>query len=279
MSDNGNNGQGKAIVKGPAARQANLKTLFEQAKPGIAAVLPKHLTADKLLKIVLSATSRTPELLDCTPQSVLLAVMQAAALGLEPCTPLQLGYLIPYKNAGKSEAQFIPGYRGLIRLANNSGEINKISARVVHEKDTCEIVYGTEEKLVHIPYINGDPGALVAAYAIATMKSGERLFEFLPRHEIERIRDRSKAATNGPWVTDFDEMAKKTAIRRLAKTLPLSEEKLARALEHQAAAEAGSGPDFSDVIDVLPEHDENGATEPTTRTDEMKERLAAKAAS
>jgi recombination protein RecT len=265
-------------------RQDQLRQLFEKAKPSIAAVIPRHLTADRILKITLAATSRTPALLECSPDSILLAVMQAAQLGLEPNTPLGLSYLVPYENKRlrRKEAQFIPGYRGLIRLAIQSGEIKSIYARAVHALDRWEVEYGLDQRLVHVPFmptaqaqlprdedaavdddVPPDPdaggpdflpsaGPMVAVYAVAEFKAGGRVFEFMTRADVEAIRRRSRAANSGPWVTDYEEMAKKTVIRRLCKTLPLATEQLASALEHQARAESGQGPDFSDIIDVIP---------------------------
>lgn len=272
---NGNGNTNTAIVRGPQARLEIVKGELKKASPLLKAMLPKHIEIDRMVRIVTSAVSRTPALLDCSPRSIVLATAQACALGLEPCTPLGLSYLVPY---GK-EAQFIPGYRGLTRLAIQSGEVRWIQARVVHANDTFEIDYGTEQRLVHRPTLT-NPGEMIGVYAVAEMKNGSKVFEFMSMTEVHAIRDRSKAASNGPWVTDFPEMAKKTVVRRLCKTLPLSEEILARALAHQAVAENGRGPDFSDVIDVLPEEVDvvtGEVTEPT-RTDGMKERLAAKAA-
>lgn len=275
MAINGQNGQGQsqAIVRGPAQRLDTLKKAFESSKASIAAVLPRHITPDRLIRIVTSACSRTPELLDCDPRSVVLATAQAAALGLEPNTPLGLSYLVPFKK----QAQFIPGYRGLIRLAIQSGEVQSIQARTVHERDICEIEYGTNQRLVHTPYMGSDgAGDAIAFYAVAELKNGSKLFEFMTRAEIDALRRRSKASNDGPWVTDYDEMAKKTVIRRLCKTLPLSEEKLARSLEHQARAESGDGPDFSDVavIDV-PAEEPSQPGVPADRGEALAAKLAA----
>lgn len=272
------NGNGSAIVKGPQARLDAIKGELRKASPLLKAMLPKHVEIDRMVRIVTSAVSRTPELLECSPRSIVLATAQACALGLEPNTPLGLGYLVPFKK----EAQFIPGYRGLTRLAVQSGEVRWIQARAVHAKDTLEIDYGTEQRLVHRPTL-GDAGELIGVYAVAEMKNGSKVFEFMTISEVHAIKERSKASANGPWITDFEEMAKKTVVRRLCKSLPLSEEQLARALNHQAQAESGKGPDFSDVIDVLPEEQVDPETgevtgeQPKSRTDEMKERLAAKA--
>lgn len=227
---------------GSQSKQATIKDLLEKSKSSIAAVIPKHITPDRLLKVALSATSRTPALLACTPMSILLAVMQSAELGLEVGGLLGEAYFVPFKD----QAQLIVGYRGLIKLARNSGELRTIEARVVHANDQFEIEFGLENKLVHKPCLSGEPGDTVAVYAIARYKDDAYQVEVMTRAEIDAIRTRSKASADGPWVTDFDEMAKKTVLRRLLKTGPLSPE-LKRALEHEAAVDQNVA---SPVIDV-----------------------------
>lgn len=223
-------------------KQATIKDLLERSKSSIAAVLPKHLTPERLLKVALSATARTPALLACTPHSILLAVMQAAELGLEVGGLLGEAYFVPFKN----QVQLIVGYRGLIKLARNSGQLRTIEARVVHANDVFEIEFGLENKLVHRPCLTGDPGETVCVYAIARYKDDAYQVEVMTRSEVDAIRGRSQASASGPWVTDYDEMAKKTVLRRLLKTGPLSPE-VARALEHEVAVEQNQA---SPVIDV-----------------------------
>lgn len=261
----------RAIV--PASQKLNtLRSLFDRSKSSLAAVMPKHLTPDRLLKITLSAASRTPALLDCTPESVLLAVMQCAQLGLEPNTPLGLAYLIPFDNTKtrRKECQFIPGYRGLIKLAQQSGEISDLRSRVVYEGDHFRVEYGMTEKLEHIPAMTGENRAIVAVYAIATIKgSTVPHMEVMTVNEIVAIKNRSRSGNNGPWVSDLSEMARKTVIRRICKSLPLSVE-MGTALAAQAVAESGDAPDFGELADAV------GMSElpPPNATDEMKAKLA-----
>lgn len=258
--------QSEAMVTGPQARFLAIKQELEKTAPLLQAMLPAHLqrNPDRMIRVVTSAVSRTPDLMECTARSIVLATAQACACGLEPNTPLKLGYLVPFKNkaSGKKEAQFIPGYAGLIRLAIQSGEVQKIFGRVVYQKDTFQIEYGTDDRIHHVPFLDGDAGSVIGAYAVAELKNGAKQFEFMTLAQLNRIRDRSQAAKEGPWVTDEAEMQRKTPIRRLCKFLPLSEEKLLRALEHQIAAEKGTGPDFSDFIDATGElaNDEGSPT-------------------
>lgn len=271
------NGQkSAAIVQGTAAKQATLKDLLNRAAPSLAGVAPKHLTPERLVKIALSAAARTPEILACSPESILRAVMQGAELGLEVGGLLGDAYFVPFKNktTGRTEAQLIPGYRGLIKLARNSGQITSIEAHVVRENDTFDLSYGLDARLHHSPCLKGDPGDVVAAYAIARFKDGGHQWEVMTRAELDAIKNRSQAATSGPWVTDEAEMQKKTVIRRLCKYLPLSAE-LAKAVELDTAADMGQ----SQAIDVelVSETIVEQQDAPATRTDATRSKLAAKA--
>lgn len=262
-----NTNTSRAIVSS-TEKQANLKSLLEKAKGSIAAVLPKHLTPDRLLKVALSATSRNPALLACTPQSILLAVMQASELGLEVGGLLGDAYFVPFKD----QAQLIVGYRGMIKLARQSGELKSIEAHVVRDTDIFDLEYGLDTRLVHKPALSGELGKVVAVYAIARFKDGGYQVDVMTLAEIEAVRLRSKASNDGPWNTDYAEMAKKTVVRRLCKYLPLSPE-LVKALEHEAAIEQNIASPVIDVeiFQVEPQ------PEPATRADALKEKLGAKA--
>lgn len=196
----------------------NAKKHFEQALPTTVA---KYLTPDRVAKVTLAAISRTPALLQCTPDSVLRAVMQAVELGLEP-TGGALGhaYLVPFKNS----ATLIVGYRGYIDLARRSGQIQSVEAHVVYEHDDFLVEYGIEPRLVHKPKLSGERGDIIAAYCIANFVGGGRHCEVMTRADIDAVRARSRSGDHGPWKTDFAEMARKTAVRRAAKYWPLSPE-------------------------------------------------------
>ena len=212
-----------------------IKDLIERSKNAIASRLPKHLTPDRIMKVALTAINKTPKLLECSRESLLMSIMQAAELGLEPGGALGEGYLVPYGN----QCQFIPGYRGLISLARRSGQIISIEAHVVNEKDEFDCGLGLDPFLKHTPaWEEEDPGKLRFVYAVAKLKDGGVQFEVMSRAQIEGIRAKSKAGRSGPWVDHFDEMARKTVVRRLFKYLPVSVE-LASALDLQASAEAG----------------------------------------
>ena len=249
----------------PQQRQKTIRDLLEKAKPKLAEVLPRHLTPDRLIRIACAATSRNRQLLACTPQSLLLAVMNAAQLGLEAGSPLGSAYLVPYGDT----CQLIVGYRGLIELARRSGEISMIEAHIVHENDAFTCRFGMEPVLEHEPCWTGDSGDVLAAYAVAKLTDGSTQVEVMTRTQIDAIKNRSRAGRSGPWVTDYEEMARKTVVRRLCKYLPLSVE-MSNALDMDVSAEVGTT--TADVIDIdIP--DEALPPEPATRNDEVREAL------
>ncbi|KXK53801.1 MAG: recombination and repair protein RecT [Chlorobi bacterium OLB5] len=187
--------------------------------------LPKHLTADRLIRIAITALSKTPALLECTKTSLLGSILLAGQLGLNPDGILGEGYLIPFNNRKRNvkECQFLIGYRGYVKLAMQSGMVSSFQARCVYEGDMFNYAFGLDEKLEHIP-AKENRGALTYVYAIVKMKDGGYMFEVMNKNEVELIRQMSKNANGDTWKNFYDEMAKKTVIRKLAKIAPLSEE-------------------------------------------------------
>lgn len=204
-----------------------VKGWLEKQKGEFASMLPKHMTTDRFFKIALNCISKTPLLQKCTPASLFQAITTAAELGLEPGGALGEAYLVPYGD----KAQLQIGYRGLIRLARQSGELATIEAHVVHENDEYELQYGLEAKCSHTPTLTRDPGKPLFVYVVAKLKGGGHHIEAMTIAEIDRIKARSKSGSSGPWQTDYLEMAKKTVVRRAAKYLPLSSEKWTSAQE------------------------------------------------
>ena len=187
----------------------------------IAKALPSVLTPERFTRITLSALSTNSKLAETTPQSFLGAMMTAAQLGLEPNTPLGQAYLIPYRNHGVLECQFQLGYKGLIDLAYRSGEVSTIQAHVVYENDEFEYELGLEPKLRHVP-AKSDRGDPVFFYAVFRTKDGGYGFDVMSVDDVRaHAKKYSKAYSNGPWQTNFEEMAKKTVLKRVLKYAPL----------------------------------------------------------
>jgi len=239
--------------------------------------LVKHLTYDRLISMVTVAISRTPKLRECTPMSLLQGCLDAALAGCVSIGgPGARGYLIPYKNGRLSremrqdiyEAQFQSSYLGICDLARRSKEIAFIDAFPVFKSDRFEYSQGFESKLVHVP--DSDPKAdrskkaLVYVYAIARYRQHALpQFRVLTIAEIEEHRARSRAANDGPWVTDYIAMALKTAVWVLGKWLPQTPE-----MQDQLAKE--SSVEFVDARVVeLPDLDVG-----ESRTSSLADRLA-----
>jgi len=204
-----------------------LRDLLAAQRKAIESLVPEHLTPERLMRVAVNCVAKTPSLQACTASSLLQSVLAAAEVGLEPGGALGQFYLVPFKNTCTP----IIGYRGLLELARRTGQIASIRAVVVYAKDTFKMTEGIEQTIIHERFLGGDPGPLVYAYAVARLKDGSVQVEVMTKAQIDAIRARSRAGNSGPWVTDFEEMAKKTVFRRLAKWLPLASERFDRAIE------------------------------------------------
>lgn len=212
----------------------------------MALALPKTLTPERLTRVVMTECRKTPALLKTSRESFLGAVLQCAQLGIEPGSALGHAYLIPYGN----QCNLIIGYRGMIDLARRSGQIVSLHAYCVHAKDDFHYELGLHPDIHHVPSAEADRGPVTYVYAVAQLQGGGVQFEVMSRAEVEAIRSSSKAGRSGPWVSHWDEMAKKTVIRRLFKLLPVSIE-IARAVETDEKTDRGESIDPQDVIDGI----------------------------
>lgn len=205
-----------AIVKTP---QKDIAAIIIEMKGQIQAALPKHISADRITRIALTALRKERKLQDCNHQSLLGSLMLASQLGLEPNTPLGQCWLIPYK----TECSFQIGYKGLIEIAYRTGLYQTIYAQEVYEGDEFKYELGLEKDLKHIPKKGAKNGKPVAYYAVYKLKDGGHDFHVMYREEVEtHARKYSKAYSSGPWVNNFDAMAKKTCIIGVLKYAPKS---------------------------------------------------------
>lgn len=212
----------QAVVK----FEDRLENALTVSVPQMAGAFAKHLTPERMIRVTMQAIYKTPALKECDPQTIVASVIEAGSLGLEPCGPKRQGYLIPWKNknTGTKECQFMPSYIGLIELARRSGQVKTISGQVVYSGDKFEYRRTSSgPHFAHEPNLD-NPGTARAYYAVAEMIPAGVEFEVMTKPQIEDIRKRSQSANSGPWVTDYDEMAKKTVIKRLLKRLPMSDE-------------------------------------------------------
>lgn len=192
------------------------------------AALPAHIPAERFKRVLLTAIQMNPKLATADRPTLFTSAMKAAHDGLLPDG--REGALVIYNTKIKvngqdkwvDAVQWMPMIGGIRKKVRNSKEIATWDAKVVYDKD--EFIYedGLDLILKHVPYLDGDPGKVRAAYSVAKLKTGEVSVDVMPLWQIERIRAMSKAKDKGPWVDHFAEMAKKTVARRHSKVLPMS---------------------------------------------------------
>ena len=222
--------------------------LLKRMHTQIEKALPSVITPERFTRIALTAYSRNERLQECTVESFLGSMMQAAQLGVEANTPLGQAYLIPYRNKGVMEVQFQLGYRGMIDLAYRSGEVQNIQAHEVYENDTFEYELGLNPKLRHVPALK-DRGNVILYYAVFKLTNGGVGFEVMSKEDVEAFaKKKSKTYGTGPWQTDFDAMAKKTLVKRLLKFAPLKSD-FVRAVTADETIKSGISENMADLPD------------------------------
>lgn len=195
----------------------NIATFLNANRAKIAERCAKLIDPAKLTRICVQLINddKSGKLRQCTQDSFLAALLDCLSCGLLPTHGR--GQLIPYG----SEVKFQIGYQGILELAARAG----ITAKpyLIFEEDDFDWTAGTDEAITHKPNFRArrTPETLIGAYVVATYPDGSKRFEVMTKDEIDAIRDRSKAGANGPWKTDYLEMAKKTAIRRASKYWPI----------------------------------------------------------
>ena len=224
-----------SIAAKPLRQVGNVRELLinDQARQQLQTVAAKHMNPERMMRVVANAMRTTPQLAECDPMSLLGALMQCAALGLEPNTQLGHAYLIPFKNnrKGITEVQLIIGYKGFMDLARRTGDIRNIHADVVYSDDELwSYEYGTDRHLRHKP--GPRKGQKTHAYCYIALPDGDA-FVVIPWEVVERTREDSQGwktavrfgkTADSPWKKHEDAMARKTAVRALANggEMPLS---------------------------------------------------------
>lgn len=232
-----------------APERKTMQQYIKSMEGEIKKALPSVITPERFTRIVLSAISVNPKLGSCTPASFLGAMMTSAQLGLEVNTPLGQAYVLPYLNKGVLEAQFQLGYKGLIDLAYRSGDVEVIQAHVVYENDEFECAYGLDPKLTHKP-ADTDRGEPIKVYAVFKTKSGGFGFEVMSMEDVKKHAakySKSYGSSYSPWKTNFEEMAKKTVLKRVLKYAPLKSDFVRAAVQDETIKK-----DLSDDMFTVP---------------------------
>lgn len=245
-------------------RRTDLMSLVNANTAHLTALLPAHISVDRMKALIRQTVTRNPDLLRATPASLLQALLTSVQLGLSPDGLLGEAYLIPFKNkGGDTTITFIPGYKGLVKLALRSGKIARIEAHVVYETDQFDFAMGTEPFITHRWGAEERKDSTMEGishfYAVAFFTDDTKQFEVMTLEQVGGIMDRAKAS-KGPWVTDPVQMGRKTVVRRLCNILPLSQDlETALRLEAEMDNNIPQTADF-ELVDVPPAAIETTAT-------------------
>lgn len=195
--------------------------LSQDMKDQLVMALPPQITPEKFQRVAITACNKNPDLLDCTRQSLYGALMLAAQDGLLPDG--REAAIVKYMNKGVPTATYMPMVGGLLKKIRNSGDLKSIVAEVIYHNDRFERWIDEKgEHMRHEPMTFGERGEIIGAYALAMTKDDGVYIEVMTKDEVEKVRSVSRAKDSGPWTQWWDQMAKKTVIRRLSKRLPMS---------------------------------------------------------
>ena len=186
--------------------------------PDIPALLPRDIPLEQFLAGVWLELHQNPSLHECSPRSVASAMVKAATHALQPGRDC---HLIPFKNQGKLEATFVPNYQGIILSLERSGKVKKAFAHAVYTADHFQVDY-LEDVFSHRPCLTGNRGHRLCFYGCVILKDGTRHFEVMTLEQIEEIRKKAPRHESGPWASHYEEMGRKTALKRVAKYVRLS---------------------------------------------------------
>lgn len=214
--------QGTEIVKSGAA--GGIRGLLEgsQFRQQVAKVLPKHLTPDRFVRIACTTVMKNPKLQQADKVSFFNALLTCSQLGIEPDG--RRAHLIPFWNKRREcfEVQLIIDYKGLVELVLGSGKVESVHADVVCENDV--FIYNKGKIVEHKIDFKQPRGNVYAVYSISEMKNGAEKCDVMSVEDVDKVRRRGRSPDEGPWVSDWEEMAKKTVFRRQSKWLPLTPE-------------------------------------------------------
>jgi recombination protein RecT len=223
----------------PAQSPAKAFQVYMQKyKSQLEMALPKHMTADRMMRLTLTEFSKNPKLQQCSSNSIFSSIIIASQLGLEPGVNGQ-GYLVPYNGT----CTFIPGWKGLVDLAQRGGR-SSVWTGAVYEGDEFDYMLGDSPYCRHKPCGEFDESKLTYVYAIGRVKDSEMpIIEVWP---VRKVREHFKKTVvkslqpNHYSHKHFEAYAKKVALLQVLKYMPQSIE-LSNAVDVSSAVEQGKG--------------------------------------
>ena len=243
---------------------ATVKHFLKEKETALQKSSPNSLNLERFKSYAVMAIAENENLQRCSPASLMKAICTSAYLGLEVNSPLQLAHLVPYGQT----CQFLIDWRGLVHLAKNKGNVLKVYAYPVYEKDSFEMTLGLDPDIKHAPAL-GERGEFIGVYAVCKLQDKEFDFEYMSKEQIEKIRKAAKS--KNVWADHFEEMARKTVIKRLMKRQSLSAD-MAAAITVDNQAEAGKAQ--ADLIEVKNLYEDQVAKEtpaPTTEPPKVED--------
>jgi len=233
-----------AATGGAVAKPTTFPAMIEQLKKQVALAVPKHLNADRMARIALTEFNKNSALAECDPRSVFASVIIASQLGLEPGITGQ-GYLVPY--AGK--CQFIPGWQGLVDLAQRSGR-SSVWTGAVFEGDEFDYNFGSDPKIHHKPCGEDNPDLLRYVYAVGRVRGAEYpIIDVWTAERVFRHRDRFNKVGKKHYSYNHPVMyARKIPLLQVLKYMPKSIElHTAMELDH-AGNDGGQRLDIGEAL-------------------------------
>lgn len=239
-----------------------LNDFMDKYKGQIALALPKHITADRMVRLAMTAFSQNKSLQDCDMHSIFASVIVAAQLGLEIGVGGQ-GYLVPYKG----KATFVPGWQGLVDLVSRAGRAT-VWTGAVYNGDEFDWALGDRPFVKHRPGGDGDSWKDIShVYAIGRVNGSDHpVIEVWTMDRIVRhLKKFNKVGGMHYALKDngqnMEMYARKVALLQVLKYMPKSVE-VQRAVDVASVSDTGKSFTFDgEVVTVKDIDDQGGAGE------------------
>lgn len=229
----------KAVVTGEKKQSpvAAFSNFMDKLKPQMALALPKHLTADRMTRLALTAFSTSEALQRCTTKSIAASIMTAGQLGLEPGVNGS-GFLVPYGTT----CTFVPGWKGLVDLVSRSGRGTVFTGVIFKDQEYTFVDGAKRDLIIHNETDLDDPADITHAYAIGWVKDATMpIIELWRVSKIKKHRDKyNKQGTKHYSYRDWEMYARKVPLLQVIKYMPCSIE-VANAVALSDAADRGRG--------------------------------------